>query len=212
MFELQKILPDPLMDHPLQSSQIWERNLKFIRGKKYLIKAPSGKGKSTFIHILYGLRSDFKGILRIGGHDSKNFESDSWAEMRQSRLSIVFQDLRLFPKLSAKENIVLNNFKEDKDLDEKILRYAKALSIQKILQEPCGSMSYGERQRVAIIRALIQDFEFLLLDEPFSHLDKSNIEKAKALISKVVSRQKSSMIFVSLGADYGIKFDKELIL
>ena len=73
-------------------------------------------------------------------------------------------------------------------------------------------MSYGQRQRIAIIRALCQPFDFLLLDEPFSHLDADNIQKAIDLILEICNAENAGMMLVSLGEDYGISFDKRLEL
>ena len=73
-------------------------------------------------------------------------------------------------------------------------------------------MSYGQRQRVAIIRALCQPFEFLLMDEPFSHLDDANIKIASNLIKEELKMQQAGFLLVSLGERYYFKYDKEIVL
>ena len=86
------------------------------------------------------------------------------------------------------------------------------MGIDHLLQQSCATLSYGQRQRVAIIRALCQPFDFLLLDEPFSHLDEANTEAAFQLIEQVCAEQKAGFILVSLGEKFGRTYDVELIL
>ncbi len=70
-------------------------------------------------------------------------------------------------------------------------------------------MSQGEKQRISIIRALVQPFSWLLLDEPFSHLDDANIHLAKQLISETCKDQNAGMIMASLGSDFGMHYDQK---
>ena len=89
---------------------------------------------------------------------------------------------------------------------------AKNLGVSDLLDKACHTLSYGQRQRIAIIRALCQPFDFLLLDEPFSHLDEANTMKACQLIDEVVREQKASLILVSLGERFHFQYDEEYIL
>ncbi len=213
MIELQNIKPIPLLPNGIQAdSQTWGVPCRFKKGKKYLVAAPSGKGKSTFIHIIYGLRSDYEGQLLLQGKDIKTLTKEAWSEIRQNKLSVVFQNLRLFLNLTALENIqIKNDLHQYKSLNE-IKDMAELLGVDNLLDKKCATLSYGQRQRIAIIRALCQPFDFLLLDEPFSHLDENNINKAISLIEKECKDQKAGLILVSLGEPYSFKYDKELIL
>ena len=174
--------------------------------------APSGKGKSTLLHIIYGLRDDFEGNLMIDEKPVANFQNDDWSELRQQQLSIIFQDLRLFPELTAMENIQLKaNLKNYKTLEE-IHQMAVQLGVETLLEKTAKTLSYGQRQRIAIIRALCQPFDFLLLDEPFSHLDAMNVKIASDLIEAEVNRQNAGLILVSLGEKYHFNYDNKLML
>ena len=89
---------------------------------------------------------------------------------------------------------------------------AKQLGVFDLLKKPCGTLSFGQRQRIAIIRALCQPFDFLLLDEPFSHLDEANIKAASQLIKNECEAQGSSFILVSLGEEYYFDYTHKIIL
>ena len=160
--------------------------------------APSGKGKSTFIHCLYGLRKDYTGEIKIDEQNAKTIGVDQWAHLRRERFSIVFQDLRLFLNLTALQNLLVKSALYRDNLEEKILAMAEALGVTKLLASKCQTLSYGERQRVAIIRALIQPFDWLLLDEPFSHLDNVNRLTGMELMMEEANARKASIILADL--------------
>ncbi len=198
--QLDNICPMPLQEGAqIPVSQIWGQQVSFKKGENYLIEAPSGKGKSTFLHILYGLRKDFTGQLRIENQDSGQFSTSDWLQKRRDTLSMVFQDLRLFPQLTALENIQVKSELSTYKTEDQIHEMSEALGIHPLLQQKVASLSYGQQQRVAIIRALCQPFSFLLLDEPFSHLDEENIKAAAELIAQEVKQQKAGLLLVSLG-------------
>ena len=106
--ELKNIVPIPLKDKfSKRGSDIWNRQLEFAKGEWVKIKAPSGTGKTTFIHILYKMRGDYEGTVSWNSNDLKQLSGDALAALRQQQVSIIFQDLRLFPNLTARENIEL---------------------------------------------------------------------------------------------------------
>ena len=193
-------------------SEIWRQKLKFESQKKYQVYAPSGKGKSTFIHIIYGLRDDYEGEVYLDTQHVRKVSLKHWATLRQDKLAVVFQDLRLFQDLTARENIQVKTVLYSGDYQDKIEEMSAFLGISHLLDNKASRLSYGERQRVAIIRALIQPFSLLLLDEPFSHLDETNIEKACQLIDQTCAENQAGLIMTSLGYPYYIEFDQRLIL
>jgi ABC-type lipoprotein export system ATPase subunit len=206
------VTPAPLAGVIDLNTDIWLRQCNFKAGKKYKVIAPSGKGKSTFIHYIYGLRYDYTGEVKMEGKDVKTNTADEWASIRQQQLSIVYQDLRLFLQLTVSQNIQVKSVLYKNDPANKVDRMTEALGINNLLHKQCNTLSYGERQRVAIIRALIQPFDWLLLDEPFSHLDKENSLKAAALINEEVTLRKAGVIITSLGQDNYFDLDHELKL
>jgi ABC-type lipoprotein export system ATPase subunit len=221
MIELKKVIPIPLLENGLNpNSEVFNRaSLIFEKGKNYLISANSGKGKSTLIHAIYGLRNDFEGDIFVEKTNVKQHSIDDWATIRQKKMAIVFQDLRLFLHLTARENIELkrqlqasshklqgtNPALEAGSLQLEAI--CSQLGIAEYLDKTCATLSYGQRQRVAIVRALAQPFDYLLLDEPFSHLDKENIAIATNIIKEACAAQNAGLILVSLGDVYAFNYD-----
>jgi len=213
MFSFNNLVPIPLSDQ-LGASDIWGNSFAFDASTRYFVEAPSGKGKTTFQHILYGLRKDYTGEISIealgGKYQLKELTLDQWSDIRQRELSVIFQDLRLFLELTALENIQLKNELTKHQTKSRIVEMATQLGVESLLEKKCGQMSYGQRQRIAIIRALCQPFRFLIMDEPFSHLDKNNIEKCCVLISEECKKQGAGFAIASLEERYFFEYDKEV--
>ena len=212
--ELKQIVPIPLKDKFAQrNSDLWNQTVLFQHAEWVKIKAPSGTGKTTFIHTLYKLRHDYSGQVYYDDQEIKNISGDVLAQIRQQKISIVFQDLRLFPNLTARENIELKRVLQTPLYEATVIdEMAEKLGVTAILNQRAGLCSYGEQQRIAIIRSLIQPFDWLLLDEPFSHLDQDNIVKAAALIAEECSKRKAGFILTDLDEDEHFNYSRKLQL
>lgn len=208
--QLNQVIPQPIAGY--RKSDIWGKNIRLENKEQFFLRAPSGKGKSTFIHILYGLRSDYTGEVRWDGHLASQQTQDQWAEWRSKELSIVFQDLRLFEDLNIYENIQVKQALTEYISMEQAIEWVNILGLAGKLQQKAGTLSYGEKQRVAIIRALMQPFTWLLLDEPFSHLDNDNIKIAASLITEQVEKQEAGLMMVDLEDNTYFPFYKKLNL
>lgn len=193
-------------------SEIWNTDCVFEKGKNYHIKAPSGKGKSTFMACLYGLLKEYSGDVFLDENSLKKLSIDEVCEIREKKVSIVFQDLKLFEYHSALDNIELKRQQTNHYATNDIVKMSQRLGIEHTLNRPIHSLSYGERQRVAIIRALMQPFDYLLLDEPFSHLDNVNTDKVSALILEEVQKRNASIILADLEHDSLFPYHKSLNL
>ena len=195
---LQETVPVYFEKEQITTSEIWGKNISFSKGEHVHIVAPSGSGKTSLIHFIYGMRKDYEGTILYQDKDISNFSLEDFSIFRQKNISIVFQDMRLFTEQTARENIEikrqLNPFHSPQKIDE----MAKRLGIENKLNKPCKTCSYGEQQRIAIIRSLMQPFDFLLLDEPFSNLDENNRAKAFALIEEECKQRNASMVFADL--------------
>jgi len=201
--QLQNIIPIPLKDKLLQrNSDVWNKTLQCNAGDFIKIKAPSGTGKTTLVHIIYKLRKDFEGAVVWNNKNLSSINQDELAVLRQQNISIIFQDLRLFPNLTARENIELNRVLQQPFYDSNVIDVmAEQLGVASVLHQKAWMCSYGEQQRIAIIRALIQPFNWLIMDEPFSHLDKGNIDKAAALIETECKKRNAGFILTDLEDD-----------
>lgn len=198
LLELQQILPTYFETSRAEKSGVWGKTLRWEQGRKIKIVAPSGSGKTSLISFLYGLRKDYHGRVLWGSTNMQDVRIEEMAVLRQQHISVVFQDLRLFPEQTVFENIEIKRQLHPFHEKEKIAEMAARLGLNGKLDRICKTCSYGEQQRVAIIRALMQPFEFLLLDEPFSHLDNANSEIAMQLMLEEASVRKASIIFADL--------------
>ena len=182
----------------IEKSDIWLSQIDLHQGDMYQVVAPSGTGKTSLLHFLFGIRTDFEGQILFDDSDITNLSYKKWDSVRKQNISIVFQGLRLFPELDVWENIriknKLTNFKTDKEIQTLLSRVGMDSHVKK----KAGILSFGQQQRVALVRALCQPFEFLLLDEPFSHLDSDNIKIAMEIIEEEVEKQKAGLIITSL--------------
>ncbi len=195
---LEQVNPDFLEAEKISSSGTWNKNITIKEREKIQIVAPSGSGKTSFIHFLYGLRKDYHGNILFNNKNLKGFTVEDLAAVRTSKTSIIFQDLRLFPEHTAFENINVKRLLDPFHGEDRIREMASRLGIENKLNKLARTCSYGEQQRVAIIRALQQPFELLLMDEPFSNLDEANRVKAMELIEEEVAKRNATIILADL--------------
>ena len=195
---LNSVAPDYIPKENWENSQVWKKNITVHKGEHLHIVAPSGSGKTSLVHFIYGLRKDYSGSIYYDNEDLKKLSVESFSMYRQSKMSIIFQDLRLFEKHTVMENIEIKRILNPFHPEEQISVMARRLGIENKLHQQVKTCSYGEQQRIAIIRALMQPFDFLLLDEPYSHLDEDNRKKAMDLIYEECEKRNAAMIFADL--------------
>lgn len=196
--KLKNVIPYPLKDFGFNESEIWDNNITFEKGKYYQITAHSGIGKSTLINCIYGERKDYEGAITFDGINCATFNDKKWNEIRRTKISYVFQGLHLFEELTLIENIQLKNGLTNYATENEIKNWIKAVGLEKHLNQKALHLSYGQRQRIAIIRAFCQPFDFILLDEPFSHLDHDNQTLLMDLIEKEALKNNAGIILTSL--------------
>lgn len=208
LIELNNIKPTYMSDAEISASDIYlQKSVKFENGKKYLIKANSGHGKTSLLNFIYGSNTNFNGKINFYG-----FSNNDEFDYRKSKISYVFQDFKLFPDLTVFENIQLKNVLTNHKTADEIYKLIEQVLLGHKKDSLVRKLSLGQKQRVAILRALCQPFNFLLLDEPFSHLDKENIQIITNLINKEVQKQNASLIMTSLIKTKVFDFDKILQL
>jgi len=202
--EFKHTVPLPLKSQNLDKSMVWDSMLLLEPGNNFLVKSDSGKGKSTFISYCYGLRNDFEGEIFINGENLNTISLDQWSIIRKNQLSIVPQDLKLFPEMTSMENLMIKNHLTGHKKENEINEMLELMNMLDFKDQKANTLSLGQQQRISLIRGLLQPFEILLMDEPFSHIDENNIEKAMQLIENECSSQSARYIMTSLGYEYNL--------
>lgn len=197
---------------PVNGSQVWLQKLEFHRSQSYLIEAESGTGKSSLCSFVYGNRCDYSGEILFDGVNVKSFSIARWSELRTHALALLPQEMRLFPELTVLENIQIKNRLTDYKTEGEILEMLRRLEISEKVHQQAAYLSVGQQQRVAIVRALCQPMDFLILDEPVSHLDERNNEIVAQLIKEEASAQNAGIIATSVGNKISISFDEVISL
>lgn len=209
---LQQVSPDFIEEEKISGSQVWRSDLVFHPGEKVQIIAPSGSGKTSLMHFLYGMRKDYSGDIFYTEENINGLDAETFSAYRSRSVSIVFQDLRLFTSQTVFQNLEVKRQLNPFHTESRITEMANRLGIGSKLNKPASTCSYGEQQRIAIVRALQQPYEFLLLDEPFSHLDDRNRKLAMALVQEETALRKASMILADLMPHDFFKPDRSLNL
>ena len=204
---LQQVLPRIFAQRDSITSDIWHRDLIFRKGERCLIEAASGTGKSSLCSYLYGYRGDYEGIITFDGKNIRSLDTAGWTALRRRSLSLLFQELRLFPELTALENVLLKNRLSGYKSRQEILTLFEAAGIADKINEKTGILSFGQQQRVAFIRCLCQPFDFILLDEPVSHLDENNARVLARLLEEETGRQGAGILVTSIGKALPLSYD-----
>jgi ABC-type lipoprotein export system ATPase subunit len=209
---LKDVLPrvfEGLENEPkIRESQVWLREVSFKRSRNYLIEAESGTGKSSLCSFIYGNRHDYMGKILMDGVDISTFDMQKWCDVRTYSLALLPQEMRLFPELTAMENIMIKNRLTGHKTEEQILQMLDKLEIADKADRLAAKLSVGQQQRVAIVRSLCQPFDFLILDEPVSHLDSRNNGVVASLVLAEAQAVGASIIATSVGNKIEIPVDE----
>jgi len=206
--EFKTVVPQVFAQRDDLNSVVWNQNISFRKGHVYLLEADSGKGKSTFCSYIIGYRHDYSGKILFDGEDTSNYKVKALVDLRKFHISHMFQELRLFPELTAMENVEIKNNLTGFKTRQEILGWFEQLGIEDKVDAKIGKMSFGQQQRVALIRALVQPFDFILADEPISHLDDNNSRIMADIMMKEVKRQGAAVIVTSIGKHMDLPYEK----
>ena len=209
---LEHTFPEVFAKRSDLQSDVWQQDVTFERGKLYLVEADSGTGKSSLCSFIYGYRQDYQGIITFDGQNIRNFKTRDWTRLRRNNLSLMWQELRLFPELTAMENVMIKNRLTGFKRRKQILERFDALGISDKVDTKVGIMSYGQQQRVALMRALAQPIDFLFVDEPISHLDDGNARQMADVMMEEATRQGAGVVVTSIGKHVDMNYDRILHL
>lgn len=206
--QFHSVIPQVFSKVENLNSEVWNQDIKFEKNHLYLVEADSGKGKSTFCSYVIGYRHDYSGEINFDNHNISSFKVKDWVNLRKNHISHLFQELRLFPELTAFENVEIKNHLTGFKTRQEILKWFDMLGIGDKVNAKIGFMSFGQQQRVAMIRALVQPFDFLLADEPISHLDDNNSLIMKQIMMEEAIRQGAGVIVTSIGKHMDLNYER----
>jgi len=186
------------------------------RSERVFLQGESGSGKSTLLSILSGMFVPSSGQVSVLGTELSALSTRERDRFRAGNIGFVFQQFNLIPYLSVLDNILLAaQFGEIADVSSRAR--AEELLIKVNLEvelhgRPAGQLSIGQQQRVAIVRALINSPELLLVDEPTSALDHRNRDSFLNLLTEILDESGCAMVFVSHDPEIGKYFDSKLTM
>jgi len=149
-------------------------DLTIDKGEWLAIIGPSGSGKSTALNIIGALDRPTEGTVKVAGLDLTGLKQDAVAKFRREKVGFIFQQFHLVPYLTAVENVMLAQYFHSLVDQREAQQALEKVSLEHRLDHLPSQLSAGEQQRVCIARALINEPELLLADEPTGNLDQDN--------------------------------------
>ena len=193
-------------------------SIEIKKGDFISIVGPSGAGKTTFLNIL-GTIDEYdtnpKTSILFNNIDITNLDDGKLSSFRNKEIGFIFQFHQLLPELTAQENILLPSLigkKSEKESLENLMKLSSILEINHILNKKPEFISGGEKQRVAVARALINSPSILLADEPTGNLDSKNAEKIQKLFKKINKELNVTIVLVTHNKAFSKIADKCLVL
>ncbi len=196
--EIENLDVNFLRQEPGHTSQVWACRHSFQAGERIWVYGPSGQGKSTFLKILFGLERAFSGSLLLGDTRPASDPIRKWPPLRERFITFVSQDFYLFDDQTGIENLKKVPRRSAAVDENTVHDWAEQLGIGGILERTPATWSAGQRQRFAILRALIKPWRWILLDEPYSNLDPASRQRTHDLIEQVCAERNAGRIQTSL--------------
>lgn len=210
---INNLVPTPLREaHNTYNAAVWGQDMKFHQGEQVLFTGPSGSGKTLLMDWLYGLRKDYEGKIHWSIYNMAEVTPEQLSQLRAASISLIPQVPRLFNELTAWENIDIKRRLTDSVTAHDAEKWLDKIGLKNKKDVPVDILSPGERQRLSIVRALVQPFDWLLLDEPFSNLDFFNKQKTIAVIEDVRQLTNAGIIVTTTYDNDDFVYDKKIAL
>lgn len=171
-------------------------------GDAIAIVGPSGSGKSTLLNIIGTLDTPTSGTVTFNGSDILSFDESALAKIRNRNIGFVFQQHYLLPQLTLIENVLLPVITQKDKLNAKTagaraISLLNSVGLAEYIHKFPGQMSVGECQRAAVVRALINEPELILADEPTGSLDNESAQQLAELLSDLKNEYPVAMVIVT---------------
>lgn len=186
-------------------------NFSLLQGQWLAIMGPSGSGKSTLLNILSLMDEQSSGEYFLDGTNVQSLDESAKIKIRREKIGLIFQQFHLIPYLNALENVMLAQFYHS-SVDEKDARAVlEKVGLAHRLKHLPSELSGGEQQRLCIARALINNPELLLADEPTGNLDEAN-EKIVLDLLKQLKNEGKTIVLITHNETLGKQADTMMIL
>jgi len=185
------------------------------RGEIVTLVGPSGAGKTTFLHIMGTLLKPASGEVVINGKKVYGMSEKQLSRFRNQHIGFVFQFHHLLPEFTAIENVCIPAFIKKvprHDAEKKASELLDFLGLGNRLEHKPGELSGGEQQRVAVARALINNPDIILADEPSGNLDSQNRKELHELFFSLRERYKQTIVIVTHDKDLASMSDRTLTM
>lgn len=186
------------------------------KGTLTTISGPSGSGKTTFMYALAGLSEEVKGDVSYGDVSLYSLDTSQRDRFRLNNISFIFQHLNLFGFMNVEDNIRLNyilrNEKVSREVEAKIDQYMDIMKLGNVRKKEIQTLSGGEKQRIAIIRAFISGAKYIFADEPTGNLDKENSHLFMDCMKKIMKENDATVVLVTHDNEIFQYGDNQLII
>jgi lipoprotein-releasing system ATP-binding protein len=189
-------------------------DLSLSQGEAVSIMGPSGGGKSTLLYILGTLEPPTSGTVRLAGRSPFDLDGRELAAFRNEEIGFVFQDHHLLPQCSVLENVLTPTLVAPggEDYGARARRLLDHVGLTERIEHRPAELSGGEKQRVAVARALIRQPKLLLCDEPTGNLDPSSAQSVSSLLLELEAREDRVLVVVTHSAELAARFPRRLQL
>ena len=186
-------------------------NLNIYKGEWLVIMGPSGSGKSTLLNILSLMDDPSSGKYILDNEDLEQINEEQKITLRREKIGLIFQQFHLIPYLSALENVMLSQYYHSSVDEEDAKAVLEKVGLSHRLSHLPSQLSGGEQQRVCIARALINNPEILLADEPTGNLDEANEKIVLETLQKLKNEGKT-IVLITHNPELAKFADRTLIL
>ena len=200
----------------LRISVLYDVNFSLLQGERLAIVGASGTGKSTFLQLLCGLDRPTSGKIEVAGKDITRLNEREKGLLRNQCLGFVYQFHHLIPEFDVLENVsiplLIRGGMKLKRVKEKALFYIEQVGLIHRKKHRVGELSGGEKQRIAIARALVTEPRCVLADEPTGNLDQDTAENVTDLMLHLNNSLNISFVVVTHNRKLAAKMDRILLL